>query len=138
MRWDIAGPTVYSAAGFDAQNIPDVLAAADTSRVLDGVLGAANRGGAKVPAGGTSNAAPLVTRMLADCAEAEPVQGYPDFSARAELAERAEPPDRPNGVPELASNRKVRLERSRLGTLEAPAALDADVARDARRKWHPS
>ena len=135
MRWDIAGPTVYSAAGYAPENTPDVLAPADTSRVLDGILGAANRGGAVVPQGGTSNAAPVVTRFLADRIEATPQSGYAGFSARGEIADLADPPDRPNGEPELASNRKVRVERSDLGTLDQSAVLDAAIARDSRRKW---
>lgn len=136
MRWDIAGPSVYSAAGYAPQNTPDVLAAADTSRVLSGIQGATNRSGAVVAQGGTSNAAPVVTRFLANAAAAASAADYPGFSAHATIADKAEPPDRPNGEPELASNRKVRAERSELGTLEPPEALAADVARDTRRKWH--
>ena len=61
---------------------------------------------------------------------------YPAFSARDIIAAAASPPDRPDATtPELASNRKVRQERSDLGTLDAPASLAGAISRQARRKW---
>jgi len=135
-RWDIAGPWIHSAAGYAPHNTPLILAPSETSRLLSGVLAAGNNAESKVAQGGTSNAAPQVARLLADAAEATAPADYGTFSARDVIENLAEPPDRPNGEQELASNRVVRVQRSELGTLKPLAALAASVARKSRRKRH--
>ncbi|MEM1274739.1 MAG: hypothetical protein AAGF88_13055 [Pseudomonadota bacterium] len=133
-RWDITGPTIYTAAGFDALSNPEVLAPGDTSRILDGVLASANRGVAVIPLNGTSVAAPQVARIIADAAEATEPERYAEFSALMVVRGLATPPVRPNGVPERASNNVVREERSEIGTLDPPRSLEAAVARGNIRK----
>ncbi|MEM9320628.1 MAG: hypothetical protein AAGA70_16715 [Pseudomonadota bacterium] len=133
-RWDIAGPAIYSAAGMAPNNTPIVLAAGDTSRVLSGVLASATRGSARVALSGTSSAAPQIARFVADVLEATPQGDYGTFSAHASIAAQARPPVRPNGEKELASNNVVREERSELGSLDPPLALQDDISRDTSRK----
>lgn len=130
--WDTGGASAYSAAGTGDYNAPDLMAAADTSRVLPGILGAGSRGATPVALNGTSVAAPQATRLLAEALCTTPPASYPGFAPRDVLATMASVPTRPSpSRPERRSNTVIRSERVQAGVLPVPPTLTTSVTRGA-------
>jgi|FLOH01.1.fsa_nt_gi hypothetical protein len=123
-RWDIGGASVCSAAGqtglpgLAAITAPNVIAVADSSRVLTGTLAAGSRsGGSRVSMNGTSAAVPLISRWIADQLASKSASERVNFDVIAELqsavgTEGFTAPKRADtDRPELASQPQVRAER---------------------------
>ena len=147
-RWDIDGASTYSAAGQtgpcegSAIAAPNVIAMADSSRILSGTLATGSQsGGSRVSMNGTSAAAPLITRWIADQLAGMSAVQRVGFNANNELqlavgTEGFTAAKRPNADrPELASRPEIRIERlAQNGTLFSGQTNDIGISRGMVRK----
>jgi len=96
------GVANYSGAGpVSTRYGPDALAPSDRSRIRRGLLAAGTRSGSLVALSGTSVAAPLVTRMLAEriaCGESSDKAAVAAIAAAQEHEGAKTRPDRPDPV----------------------------------------
>lgn len=140
-RWRSKAASVYSAAGSEpvadlAGNplgipAPHVLAVADTSRVLPGVLAAGSKSGSRVALNGTSIASPQVARLLADAIGKFAPMDRHEYCRERALSDSiiGETPRPSPAHSELASQEVIRQERVAMGLVDVHKALSESVRR---------
>jgi len=136
MRWDMQQACMYSAAdSIGNGQAPHVMALAETSRVLPNIRASGTFTDTSSALNGTSAAAPVVARILAQHLSGMNPQDYAGFNPVNYLYSIGIASPRPAG-PETASGSGIRVERLRDGgvLLPLPDALKPNVMRDNHAK----